>query len=192
MEKKRSSKMVNRSHQNSLKMRTEVKDFIDRMVVTGIPVTKKSVMEGTGCSNGFVNNEEITAYIKQAQERQKHSDMRVDIDLQNTVLSRKLLSSYIFQYALLDEQETFLEEAIKDMKTEKLPEKALSVLQIETIIDLLVSNIEKETNGHKIIFLLKNFQNAFSEDIPNWKKRVLDILKEKPDCLALQIIKSIQ
>ena len=84
-------------------------------------------------SNGFVNNEEITAYIKQAQEKQRHSDTRVDLDLQNTILSRKLLSSHIFQYALLDEQETLLTEAITDMKTEKLPEKVLYVIQIEII-----------------------------------------------------------
>ena len=114
------SKMSEESHKKSQKLRTEVKGYIDRMVASGIPVTKKAVMEGAKVSNGFVNNKEITEYINAAKEKQKKQDLRVDVDLQNTILFRKLMSSYIFQYALLDEQEAFLKEAIKELK-EKLP-----------------------------------------------------------------------
>lgn len=49
------------------------------MVVTEIPIAKKAVMEGAGCSNGFVNNAETTAYIKQAQEKQFDGNLKVDI-----------------------------------------------------------------------------------------------------------------
>lgn len=40
------------------------------MVASGIPVTKKAVMEGAKVSNGFVNNKEITEYINKAKEKQ--------------------------------------------------------------------------------------------------------------------------
>ena len=113
------SKMSDKSHEESLKLRTEVKEYIDRMVASGIPVTKKAVMEGAKVSNGFVNNKEITEYINKAKEKQAEQDLRVDVSLQNIILFRKLMSSYIFQYALLDEEEAFLKEAIKKMK-EKL------------------------------------------------------------------------
>lgn len=113
------SKMSDKSHEESLKLRTEVKEYIDRMVASSIPVTKKAVMEGAKVSNGFVNNKEITEYINKAKEKQAEQDLRVDVSLQNTILFRKLMSSYIFQYALLDEEEAFLKEAIKEMK-EKL------------------------------------------------------------------------
>lgn len=109
------SRMPDNSHKNLQKERTEVK------VVSRILVTKMSVMEDVKVSNGFVNNKEITEYINAAKEKQKKQDLRVDVDLQNTILFRKLISSYIFQYALLDEQEAFLKEAIKELK-EKLPD----------------------------------------------------------------------
>ena len=38
------SKMSEKSHEESLKLRTEVKEYIDRIVASGIPVTKKAVM----------------------------------------------------------------------------------------------------------------------------------------------------
>lgn len=179
----------NKKHLDSLKQRTETKNFIDRLVATGVPVTKKNVMEGTGCSNGFVNDKEITAYIKQAQELQRGGDLRVDIGLQNTILTRKLLSSYIFQYALLDEQETFLKEAIADLKSQKEDRENLTKLQADTTIKIFASSIENETDEQKILNLIKEFSNAFSKDIPDWKERIVSILETKNDCVALQIMK---
>lgn len=54
----------------------------------------------------------IVFYIKKHEKEGLH----VDINLQNSILYRKLMSAYIFQYALPDEQETSLKEAIKDLK----------------------------------------------------------------------------
>ena len=183
----------NKRHLDSLKKRTETKDFIDRMVATGIPVTKKAVMEGTGCSNGFVNNAEITAYIKQAQEKQRGGDLRVDIGLQNTILTRKLLSSYIFQYALLDEQETFLKEAIEELKAEKAKKVMLTNSQTNTALKLLAMNLENETNESKILSITQDFKDAFEKDIPNWKESLINILKENAkNSATIKIIESIK
>lgn len=191
MVKKRISN--NKRHIDSLKKRTETKDFIDRMVATGIPVTKKAVMEGTGCSNGFVNNAEITAYIKQAQEKQRGGDLRVDIGLQNTILTRKLLSSYIFQYALLDEQETFLKEAIEELKAEKTEKVMLTNSQTNTAIKLLAMNLKNETDESKILSIIQEFRNAFEKDIPNWKEALIKILEENAEnCVSIKILQSIE
>ena len=117
MEKdKKMNPMCTKKHEDSQKLRQETKNFIDEMVVNGFKVTKKAVREGMGVSNGFVNNSEITAYIKQAQALQKEQDLNVDVEYQRTTLFRKLMASYIFQYSLLDEEETFLKQAIQDMK----------------------------------------------------------------------------
>ena len=183
----------NKKHTDSLKKRTETKDFIDRMVATGIPVTKKAVMEGTGCSNGFVNNAEITAYIKQAQEKQRGGDLRVDIGLQNMILTRKLLSSYIFQYALLDEQETFLKEAIEELKAEKKEDVVLTNLQTNTTLKLLAMNLEKEIDQSKILSVIEEFKSAFEKDIPNWKESLINILKENAvNCVTIKILQAMK
>lgn len=183
----------NKKHTDSLKKRTETKDFIDRMVATGIPVTKKAVMEGTGCSNGFVNNAEITAYIKQAQEKQRGGDLRVDIGLQNMILTRKLLSSYIFQYALLDEQETFLKEAIEELKAEKKEDVVLTNLQTNTTLKLLAMNLEKEIDESKILSIIEEFKSAFEKDIPNWKESLINILKENAvNCVTIKILQAMK
>ena len=183
----------NKRHIDSLKKRTETKDFIDRMVATGIPVTKKAVMEGTGCSNGFVNNAEITAYIKQAQEKQRGGDLRVDIGLQNTILTRKLLSSYIFQYALLDEQEAFLKEAIEELKAKKTEKVMLTNSQTNTALKLLAMNLENETDESKILSSIQEFRSAFEKDIPNWKESLINILKENAEnCVTIKILQAMK
>lgn len=87
------SKMSDKSHEESLKLRTEVKEYIDRMVASGIPVTKKAVMKGANVSNGFVNNKEITEYINKAKEKQAEQDLRVDVSLQNTILFRNKINN---------------------------------------------------------------------------------------------------
>lgn len=115
-EKKRLSEMCQKKHEDSQKLRQETKNFIDEMVINGLKVSKKAVRKGMGISNGFVNNPEITAYIKQAQELQKDDGINVDVEYQRTILFRKLMASYVFQYSLLDEEETFLKQAIEDMK----------------------------------------------------------------------------
>lgn len=117
MEKdKKMNPMCAKKHEDSQKLRQETKNFIDEMVVNGLKVSKKAVRKGMGISNGFVNNPEITAYIKQAQELQKEDGVNVDVEYQRTTLFRKLMASYVFQYSLLDEEETFLKQAIEDMK----------------------------------------------------------------------------
>lgn len=113
---KRTSEMCQKKHNDSVKLRQETKNFIDEMVVNGLKVSKKAVRDGMHVSNGFVNNPEITAYIKQAQALQKKEELNVDVDYQDITLFRKLMASYVFQYSLLDEEETFLKQAIEDMK----------------------------------------------------------------------------
>lgn len=108
--------MCEQKHKDSQKLRQETKNFIDNMLINGIPITQKNVEEGMNVSHGFVNNPEISSYIKQAQTLQEEQDLNVDVEYQRTILLRKLMASYIFQYSLLDEEETFLKQAIQDMK----------------------------------------------------------------------------
>lgn len=114
--KKRSSAMCDKKHDDSQKLRQETKNYIDNLLTQGIKITKKQVREGMGVSNGFVNNPEISAYIKEKQKYQMEEMPIVDVKHQSDILHKKLMAAYIFQYALLDEQEAFLKEAIKDME----------------------------------------------------------------------------
>lgn len=115
-DKKQMNKMCQDKHIASQKLRQETKNFINSMILDGIPVTKKAVKEGLHLSNGFVNNPEITEYIKKAQELQQNQNLNIDKEYQNTILFRKLMASYNFQYALLNEEDAFLTQAIADMK----------------------------------------------------------------------------
>lgn len=123
--KKRSSALCDKKHTESQKLRQETKNYVDNLLSKGVKITKKQVMEGMGVSNGFVNNPEISAYIKEKQKYQQEESPIVDIEHQSDILHKKLMAAYIFQYALLDEQEAFLKEAIKDMEIylEKKQEK---------------------------------------------------------------------
>ena len=66
------SKMSDKNHEESLKLRTEVKEYIDRMGSFRHTSNQKGSYERSQVSNGFVNNKEITEYINR-QKRNKQS-----------------------------------------------------------------------------------------------------------------------
>ena len=183
-EEKKQSKLCTEKRLQSQKLRAETKATIDKMVLANIPVTKASVMKQMNVSNSFVNTPEISDYIKEAKNKQGKSSAKMDITSQNQLLFRKLMASYVFQYALLDEQEAFLKDALKNIKENKT--SSLSVFQASTVLHMLTLNLHILTTEKEIEELLTLFREAFEKEIPDWKKLVTDRLKDSyPDCFAL-------
>lgn len=170
----------NTSHEESVKLRQEVKNVIDRMVLDGITITVKEVERQAKVSHGLVYKDEIKAYIEEAKEKQKNEKQRVDIKTQNSVLYKKLMSSYIFEYALLDEHEAFLKDAIEKMKSDNTI--------ADNSIKFLISCLEQEIDEKKIRKLMKDFNASLGEDIPDWKEKVLPLLSN--GCVARSIIQN--
>lgn len=170
----------NTSRERSEKLRQEVKNVIDRMVMDGITVTAKEVERQANVSHGFVYSEGIKEYIDEAKKKQKNEKQRVDIKLQNSVLHKKLMASYIFEYALLDEHEAFLKDAIEKIKSDNTI--------ADNSIKFFASCLEQETDEKKIKKLLKDFKDCFEKDIPDWKEKVLPLLSD--GCTAKSIIQN--
>ena len=185
MNEKRSTKLSRASHENSIKKRTEIKNAIDDMLTKGEKITKANIVRRCNVSRGLLNSPELDSYIKAAQRMQDENSLHMPNQENN--LYRKLMSSYIFQYSLLEEQEALLNEVLKDAKSAK----GLSKIQKSYILNLLAFRLANETDKNEILYQIKNF--AFEEDIPDWKIHLIDILKENNEnSIALETLQSIK
>lgn len=179
------SKMTDENKAESKKKETEIKEVIRKMVSAGIPITSAEVERQSGLSHSFVYKPQIQKFIKEQKEKQKKGNLRVDIELQNSIYHKNLMASYIFAYSLLDEQEEFLKTAIAELKDRKKPFGAAQ--KPESIINFLSMILSDETDPAKISSLLDKFQASYSETIPDWKEQLAGLLTE---CPALGILKN--
>lgn len=113
-DEKRSSPLTTKKHEESIKLRTEIKRKIDDMLSSGVKITKADISRKCEVSRSFLNSPEMDKYIKAAQKIQE--EQGISEKKEETSIYRKLMASYIFQYALMDEQEALLLEVIKDLK----------------------------------------------------------------------------
>lgn len=119
--------MVDKRQKQSQKMVTEVKLLVDEYYRTNVPIKKSKIAEALNISvSTLSHNKELSLYIREMQDRQEEQNTNeIDIHYHATAQYRKLMAAYIFTYQLLEEQNSFLEDAIKQMekKLQKLKEK---------------------------------------------------------------------
>ena len=115
---KKSDKMVAMKKDQSQKVITEVKLLVDMFYKTDVPIKKSEIMKHIKVSRSTLDkNPEISAYIKEMQEKQKEKQPTgIDKAYNETAMYRKLMASYVFTYQLLQEQNIFLEDAIAKME----------------------------------------------------------------------------
>lgn len=180
--KKRSTKLGNESHENSVKLRQEVKDTIDDMLAKGEKITKTGVARKCNISRGLLYSPEMDTYINAAIQLQEEQSL--NLPNQETNLYRKLMASYIFQYSLLEEQEALLNEVISNSKSAK----GLSKLQQSYILNLLAYRLRNETDKNEILYAIETF--PFENDIPDWKRILIEILEHDSNGIALQLLRN--
>lgn len=78
---------------NSPKLRTETKNYIDKMLACGNSITKANIVKGMDVSRSFLNTPEIDTYIKDAAAKQMQ--IKINLEQQNSILFNKLMASYI-------------------------------------------------------------------------------------------------
>lgn len=182
----RKTVLGNKRHEESVQLRQKTKNKIDEMLVNGTKITFKSVMEECGVSKGFVYDKDIRAYIEEAQRMQKEESLNLPNQQQN--LYWKLMASYIFQYALMDEQEALLKDEIENLKTRKEQRSQ----QADYSLKLLAHYLILETDSIRIKEELTAFCSVFITDIPNWKEELIALMKERvDDCIALEFLNSL-
>lgn len=93
-EQKKITKLGTSKQEQSKKLRTKTKMCIDKMLASGIAITKSRVCKKANVSWSFVNNEEISTYIASVQRKQ--AENFTDIETESTKLNRKLMAVYIF------------------------------------------------------------------------------------------------
>lgn len=187
MGEKRNTKLGKDSHEKSVRLRQETKNKIDEMLTSGTKITFKSVMEECGVSKGFVYDKDIRAYIEEAQRLQKEEMLNLPNQQQN--LYWKLMASYIFQYSLMDEQEALLKDAIKGLKERKERKSK----EADYCLEVLAHYLALETDLVKIRDEMMAFHSIYFTDIPNWRGRLIALIKERvDDCLALEVLNLIE
>lgn len=179
MAEKRKTTLGEKSHANSVRLRQETKNKVDEMLTSGEKITFKKIMEECGVSKGFVYDKEIRAYIDAAINLQKEEMLSLPNQQQN--LFWKLMTAYIFQYSLMDEQEAVLKECIEELKKKKY--------KAEYTLNLLAKYLAYETDLVKIRDGLNAFLHTFF-DMPDFDKRLIPLLERiNADCLALEFLK---
>lgn len=115
---KNTEKMVAMRKEKSAKLTTEVKLLVDFFYKSDIPITKAEIMKHIKISRATLDkNPVLSSYIKEMQEKQKKKKPNgIDNSYTQTAIYRKLMASYVFTYQLLEEQNIFLEDAIKSME----------------------------------------------------------------------------
>lgn len=110
-------KMVAMRKEKSETLITNVKLLVEFLYENDIPITKAEIMRHVTISRSTLDkNPILSSYIKEMQEKQnrkKPSDIKT---YNRTAIYRKLMASYVFTYQLLEEQNIFLEDAIKSME----------------------------------------------------------------------------
>lgn len=114
----KSDKMVALKKEQSQELITEIKLLVDMFYKTDIPIKKSEIMKHIKVSRSTLDkNPEISSYIKKMQEKQKKKKPQgIDKAYNETAMYRKLMASYVFTYQLLQEQNSFLEDAISKME----------------------------------------------------------------------------
>lgn len=114
----KSDKMVALKKEQSQELITEIKLLVDMFYQTDIPIKKSEIMKHIKVSRSTLDkNPEISSYIKKMQEKQKKKKPQgIDKAYNETAMYRKLMASYVFTYQLLQEQNSFLEDAISKME----------------------------------------------------------------------------
>lgn len=110
--------MVAKRKKQSEKMATEVKLLVDEYYNNDVPIQKSKIAEALHISTSTLShNKELASYIKKMQEKQstKNPD-GIDLHYRATAHYRKLMAAYIFTYQLLEEQNSLLEDHIKQME----------------------------------------------------------------------------
>lgn len=116
--RQKSDKMVALKKEQSQELITEIKLLVDMFYKTDIPIKKSEIMKHIKVSRSTLDkNPEISSYIKKMQEKQKKKKPQgIDKAYNETAMYRKLMASYVFTYQLLQEQNSFLEDAISKME----------------------------------------------------------------------------
>lgn len=174
------SKMTDDRQEKSRTMRTEVKEVIKKMLLSGQKLTIANISRKAKCSRSFLYTPEMKKFIEEQRENQRNEERRVDIELQNSVFHTKLMAAYIFLYSLLDQQEEFYKIAIEDLKNK---DKSFN----DTAIMVLARILEQETKPERVIEILEAFLDSFEKNIPDWKEKLIKTLNS---CVALDMLKN--
>lgn len=112
--------MVDKRKKASQKLFTEVKLLVEEYYKNDVPIKKSKIAESLKIHvSTLSHNKKIASYIKEMQTKQAEKNPTgIDLHYRATAHHRKLMAAYILAYQLLEEQNTMLEEKIKQAEKE--------------------------------------------------------------------------